>query len=88
MNTIMAVIGWIFFGLIAGSLGRLLVPGRQAIGLGSTIALGIAGSFAGGFVHYLIRGGDPLQPSGMLMSIAGAVVVLLIALSMGSRQRI
>jgi len=37
-------------GLIAGALARLLIPGRQDIGILMTIVLGIVGSFVGGFL--------------------------------------
>ena len=79
METLIALIGWALFGLIAGAVARLLVPGRQAIGLGMTMLLGIAGSFLGGFIGWLLigDGGDPLQASGWIMSIIGAVVLLL-----------
>jgi len=40
----------IVIGLIAGAIARLLVPGRDSIGLLGTILLGIVGSFLGGFI--------------------------------------
>lgn len=87
MNTISAIIAWTFFGLVAGLLGRLLVPGRQPMGWVTTIVLGIIGSFAGGFITYLVRGGELGQPAGLVMSIIGAVVVLVLYLSMAKRQQ-
>jgi uncharacterized membrane protein YeaQ/YmgE (transglycosylase-associated protein family) len=69
-------------GLIAGALARLLVPGRDPMGIGATILLGIVGSFIGGFLGYLIFHKDAtegaLQPSGIIGSILGAVVALLV----------
>jgi len=85
MGWIWAVIVWTVFGLVCGLLARLLVPGRQAIGLGMTILLGIVGSFVGGFIAYLFTGGEPLQASGFIMSLVGAIVVLVAYLSLGSR---
>lgn len=70
------------FGLIAGALARLLVPGPDPIGIGGTIVLGIIGSFVGGFLGYLLLGKDlnegALQPSGLIGSVIGAVIALLI----------
>jgi uncharacterized membrane protein YeaQ/YmgE (transglycosylase-associated protein family) len=70
------------FGIIFGAIARLLVPGRDPIGIVGTWALGVAGSFMGGFLGYLIFGGDvddsPFQMSGIFGSIIGAVVLLLI----------
>ena len=76
------IVSLIIVGLIAGALARLLVPGRQDISILMTIALGIVGSFIGGFLGYLIfhkdSSGGFLQPSGIIGSIIGAVIVLLI----------
>jgi uncharacterized membrane protein YeaQ/YmgE (transglycosylase-associated protein family) len=77
-------------GLIAGALARLLVPGRQNISILMTIVLGIVGSFVGGFLGYLIFGRDSsngfLQPAGLIGSVIGAVIVLLIWTRVGSRR--
>ncbi len=74
------IIGWIIFGLIIGALARLIVPGRQDIGLIRTTLLGIAGSFIGGFIGYLIFNGTPLQASGWVGSLVGAVLLLVIGM--------
>ena len=88
METVVALVGWALFGLVAGAIARLLVPGRQAIGLGMTMLLGIAGSFIGGFVGWMLigGGGDPLQPAGWIMSILGAVLLLLLYVSFAKRR--
>lgn len=44
------IIGSIFFGIILGPLARLVLPGRQAIGIAWTIGAGIIGAFIGGLV--------------------------------------
>jgi uncharacterized membrane protein YeaQ/YmgE (transglycosylase-associated protein family) len=81
-------------GLIAGFLARLLVPGRDPMGILGTIVLGIVGSFLGGFLGYVLFGKDldegALQPSGIIGSIIGAVIALLIyrAVTRLSRHRI
>ncbi|MDQ3569509.1 MAG: GlsB/YeaQ/YmgE family stress response membrane protein [Actinomycetota bacterium] len=76
------IIVLLILGLIAGALARLLVPGPDPIGIAGTIVLGIVGSFVGGFLGYLLLGKDPgegaLQPSGIIGSVIGAVVALLI----------
>ena len=77
------IISLIIVGLIAGAVARLLVPGRQDISIAMTIVLGIVGSFVGGFLGYVLFHHDSqngfLQPSGIIGSIIGAVIVLLIA---------
>ena len=69
-------------GLIAGFVARALVPGRDPMGIGATLLLGIVGSFVGGLLGYLIFGHDledgAFQASGLFGSIVGAVLALLV----------
>lgn len=74
-----AILGWILFGLVVGALARLVVPGRQPIGLLGTILLGVAGSFIGGFLAYVIWGGEPFRATSWIGSIVGAVALLLLS---------
>lgn len=72
-----SLIGWIFFGMIAGLLARALHPGRDAIGMLGTILLGITGSMLGGGLAYILRlGTSPYQPAGWIFSILGAIILL------------
>ena len=77
-----SVVYLLFVGVVAGFLARLLVPGRDALGFWRTVLLGIAGSFAGGFLAWALFGWDSdegaLQPGGVIFSIIGAVLVLLV----------
>jgi uncharacterized membrane protein YeaQ/YmgE (transglycosylase-associated protein family) len=86
------VISIIVIGLIAGALARLLVPGKQNLSLPMTIVLGVVGSFVGGFLGYLLFHKDGaqgfFQPSGLIGSVIGAVVVLLIWLGVGGRSSV
>jgi uncharacterized membrane protein YeaQ/YmgE (transglycosylase-associated protein family) len=79
----------VIVGLLAGALARLLVPGKQHMSILTTIVLGVVGSFVGGFLGYLIFHKDAsqglLQPSGIIGSVIGAIIVLLIWTSVGSR---
>ena len=76
------IVSLIVVGLIAGALARLLVPGKQDLSIPMTIGLGIVGSFVGGFLGYLLLGqGDRdafFQPSGIIGSVIGAIIVLLV----------
>jgi uncharacterized membrane protein YeaQ/YmgE (transglycosylase-associated protein family) len=66
------------------------VPGKQNLSVGMTLLIGIVGSFVGGFLGYLLFGKDAangfLQPSGIIGSIIGAVIVLLIWSRVGNRS--
>jgi uncharacterized membrane protein YeaQ/YmgE (transglycosylase-associated protein family) len=78
----LTLIGFLILGIIAGALARLLVPGRDPMGLLGTMLLGIVGSFVGGFLASLLLNqgseGGLLQPSGLIGSVIGAVIALLI----------
>ena len=84
------ILGLIVIGLIAGALARFLVPGRDPMGIGATIALGIVGSFVGGFLADVLFRSDAadrgLSPAGLLGSIIGAIVVLLIYNAVTNRR--
>ena len=88
----MGIILLIIIGAIAGFIARALVPGRDAMGIIPTIVLGIVGSFIGGFLGALIFGKDALdgllQPSGIIGSIIGAVIALLIWQRVGNRSAV
>jgi uncharacterized membrane protein YeaQ/YmgE (transglycosylase-associated protein family) len=74
----MEFIGWIFFGLIVGVIGKLLMPGRDPGGFVITILLGIAGALLGGFLGRslgLYREDDPV---GFIMAIIGSIILLVI----------
>jgi uncharacterized membrane protein YeaQ/YmgE (transglycosylase-associated protein family) len=76
------IISLLVVGIIAGALARLIVPGRQDLSIPMTILLGVIGSFVGGFLGFLIFQHDPMdgffQPAGIIGSIIGAIIVLLI----------
>lgn len=76
------ILSLLLIGAIAGYLARALVPGKDPMGFWGTVALGIVGSFVGGFLGSLIFGGGEgesmLSPAGLIGSIIGAVIALLI----------
>jgi uncharacterized membrane protein YeaQ/YmgE (transglycosylase-associated protein family) len=83
------IISIIVIGLIAGALARLVIPGRQNISVPMTILIGIIGSFVGGFLGYLIFHKDAesgfFQPAGIIGSVIGAIIVLVIYLRVSAR---
>ncbi len=84
------IIFLIVVGIIAGFLARLLVPGPDPMSIGGTMLLGIVGSFIGGFLGWALFGKDfsegALQASGLIGSIVGAIVALLIYRTAGHRR--
>ncbi|HET8820146.1 MAG TPA: GlsB/YeaQ/YmgE family stress response membrane protein [Thermoleophilaceae bacterium] len=74
----MQILGLIVIGIIIGILARLVLPGRQAIGVGMTILLGIAGALVGGIVASAIGEGDiwELNFIGTLVGVVAAAVFI------------
>ena len=71
---------WLIIGLIAGGLARLLIPGKQPMGLLLTMILGLVGSVVGGLISTAIFGYSAADPGfhtgGLIMSTIGALIVL------------
>jgi uncharacterized membrane protein YeaQ/YmgE (transglycosylase-associated protein family) len=84
-----AIIGWIIFGLVAGLIAKAIMPGKDPGGCIITILLGIVGAVIGGFIGRALFGygqsyGDArdLSQPGFLVSLALAVVGAIILLAL------
>ena len=85
----MGIIAFIVIGLIAGLIARAILPGRQCMGLIATTLRGLVGSLGGGLIGSLFRRDGQLfdlHPTGILMSVVGAIVVLLLVGAAGKRR--
>lgn len=85
----MALIWFLIIGLLAGLIARAILPGEQHMGLIMTTILGLVGSFVGGVIGSLFgshRELFSLRPSGLILSIVGALIVLLIAGAIQKRR--
>src|SRR3954453_13847938 len=81
----MAIMGFLIIRLVAGLLARLLVPGRDPMGLVATLVLGIVGSFIAGFLaKVLFNDSDGV---GLIGSVFGALIPLLIGRAIASRRQ-
>jgi uncharacterized membrane protein YeaQ/YmgE (transglycosylase-associated protein family) len=74
----LGVVGWIIFGLIVGLVAKLLMPGRDPGGFIITMLLGMAGALMGGFIGRAFGWYGPNQGAGFLMSVLGAIVLLVL----------
>jgi len=70
----MSIIEWILFGLVVGLVGKLLLPQNTTGGYVPTILLGIAGALLGGLLRHWLGLSD--EPSGVLLAIVGAFILL------------
>lgn len=76
-----AIIGWIIFGLIAGAIAKLIMPGKDPGGIIVTILLGIAGALVGGFIGRALWGSPGVTGWGLYsfaLAIGGAILLLAI----------
>jgi len=74
----MGILAWIVFGLVVGIIAKLLMPGRDPGGFIVTMLLGIAGALLGGFIGRAMGFYGPDQVAGWLMSIGGAILLLIL----------
>lgn len=87
------ILGLLIVGLIIGALARVLLPGRQKIGLGLTLLLGVLGAVIGGVVASAIGSGDVFELNiiGFIVAVASAVGLLAVAemagIGKGERRR-
>ncbi|HEX6309589.1 MAG TPA: GlsB/YeaQ/YmgE family stress response membrane protein [Longimicrobiales bacterium] len=77
----MGIISWIVFGLIAGSIAKFIMPGKDPGGCLGTIVIGILGAVIGGFVGTQLLGvgsvtGFNLRSFGI--AILGAIILLVL----------
>jgi uncharacterized membrane protein YeaQ/YmgE (transglycosylase-associated protein family) len=76
----MRIISWIIFGLIAGAIAKLIMPGDDPGGFIVTILLGVAGALIGGFIGTALGFGEVtgFNFGSFVIAIIGAFVLLLI----------
>jgi uncharacterized membrane protein YeaQ/YmgE (transglycosylase-associated protein family) len=76
----MGIISWLIFGLIAGSLAKAIMPGKNPSGCFITIALGIVGAMIGGFIGSRIGWGsvNHFELRSFGLAIGGALILLFV----------
>jgi uncharacterized membrane protein YeaQ/YmgE (transglycosylase-associated protein family) len=81
----LAILGWILFGLIVGVIAKLLMPGHDPGGILVTIALGIVGAVVAGFIGRTLGLYGAGEGAGYIMATLGAVAVLCLYRLVGVR---
>jgi uncharacterized membrane protein YeaQ/YmgE (transglycosylase-associated protein family) len=82
----LAILGWIIFGLIAGLIAKAIMPGKDPGGVIITMLLGIVGAVIGGFIGRLLFGyggadsAGGIREPGFLMSLVLAVIGAIVLL--------
>ncbi len=74
----MGILSWIVFGLIAGTIARFIMPGKDPGGFIVTIIIGIVGAVVGGFIGSLLGLGsvNSFDFRSIFLAVGGALVVL------------
>lgn len=72
------ILVWCVYGLFVGSIAKSIVPGEENFGFVKTVALGVAGSYMGGAILYLLGSYDAVSPAGVLMGVAGSILTLVL----------
>jgi len=85
----MGILAFLILGLTAGAIAKAVLPGRQGGGWVITLVIGVVGAILGGWIGSLIFGGglaDFFDLRTWLLSILGAVIVLLIYGAVAGRR--
>ena len=85
----MGVISWIIVGLIAGALGKLVMPGDDPGGFIATLLIGMAGAVVGGFVVSILGGTGVTGFNiwSILVATLGAIILLGVYRLVAERSR-
>jgi uncharacterized membrane protein YeaQ/YmgE (transglycosylase-associated protein family) len=66
---------WLMYGVIVGLISKAIYKYENSpSGFASTLAIGISGSFVGGFINYLLINDGPMKPAGLAMGVLGGVI--------------
>jgi len=76
----MGILSWIFLGLIAGALAKLILPGKDPGGILLTIIIGIVGAILGGFLGSFVGLGkvESFDFGGIIIATVGAILLLIV----------
>jgi len=85
----MGLLSWIFMGLLAGALGRFLLPGKDDMGCIGTIVAGILGAVIGGFAATLLGFGgfQGFDIYSLLLATVGAILFLFVMRLLSSGKK-
>ncbi|HCG99130.1 MAG: hypothetical protein A2074_06790 [Candidatus Aquicultor primus] len=76
----MGILAWIVLGLVAGTIARLLVPGKQPGGCVTTIVLGVVGALIGGYIGSILTGEgiSGINNWSIFLAIVGSIILIFV----------
>ena len=82
----MNVIGWVIFGLVAGTIANIIDPHPSSGGIVGAIVLGIVGAMVGGFLANILLGIDitGFNLTSFVVAIAGSLLLLFVGRALRS----
>ena len=86
----MGVLSWLLFGLIAGAIAKLIMPGKDPGGCLITSVIGMLGSVIGGYIGARLFGIEHIAGFNMRslgLAILGAIVLLTVYRVILGRRR-
>ncbi len=85
----MGIVSWIILGLVAGTIAKMLHPGRDPRGCLITILLGIGGALLGGYIGTMLGWGrvNDFSLRSMALAVMGALVLLIARRTLFGRRR-
>jgi len=83
----MSILGWILFGFVVGLIARVIMPGRDPLGLIGTTVLGIVGALFAGWLGQALGWYAPDEGAGFIAASIGAITVLAIYYMITSRRK-
>lgn len=88
--TLWGLISWVLFGLVAGIVAKLLMPGRDPGGCIVTSLIGIAGALLGGFLASALGFGGVAawDLRSFVVAVIGAILLLVIYRALKGRRRV
>lgn len=86
--TLWGLISWVLFGLVAGIVAKLLMPGRDPGGCIVTSLIGIAGALLGGFLASALGFGgvSAWDLRSFVVAVIGAILLLVIYRALSGRR--
>jgi uncharacterized membrane protein YeaQ/YmgE (transglycosylase-associated protein family) len=73
-----SILIWCVYGIFVGSIAKSIIPGDENFGFVKTVALGVAGSYMGGAILYLLGQYSAISPAGLFMGVAGSCLTLVL----------
>ena len=85
----MGIIAWIVFGLLAGWLAKMLMPGKDPGGCIITMLIGVAGAILGGFIGTMLGWGgiEGFDLRSFLLAVGGSILLLALYRMFAGRRR-